>query len=61
MSATRTFNVARRSQTYLLLVGVVVGMFVAGLAVPFVFGESYILDTSSEIEPACVRVVPASR
>jgi ABC-type branched-subunit amino acid transport system substrate-binding protein len=33
-------NLARRSQTYLLLVGVVVGMFVAGIAVPLMFGES---------------------
>ena len=40
MSASRTLNLARRSQTYLLLTGVVVGMFVAGIAVPLVFGES---------------------
>jgi ABC-type branched-subunit amino acid transport system substrate-binding protein len=36
---------ARRSQTYLLLIGVVVGMFVAGIAVPLLFGES--LNSSS--------------
>ena len=40
MNASRTVNLARRSQTYLLLTGVVVGMFVAGIAVPLVFGES---------------------
>ena len=40
MSASKTLNLARRSQTYLLLTGVVVGMFVAGIAVPLVFGES---------------------
>jgi ABC-type branched-subunit amino acid transport system substrate-binding protein len=40
VSASKTLNLARRSQTYLLLVGVVVGMFVAGIAVPLVFGES---------------------
>ena len=40
MSASKTLNLARRSQTYLLLIGVVVGMFVAGIAVPLVFGES---------------------
>src|SRR5947207_15154435 len=51
MSATRTFNVARRSQTYLLLVGVVVGMFVAGLAVPFVFGESLSKSSSNTAAP----------
>lgn len=40
MSASKTLSLARRSQTYLLLIGVVVGMFVAGIAVPLVFGES---------------------
>src|SRR5436190_6355452 len=51
MSATKTFTVARRSQTYLLLVGVVVGMFVAGLAVPFVFGESLSKSSSNSAAP----------
>ena len=32
--------VVRRSQAYLVLVGVVVGMLTAGLAVPMIFGES---------------------
>src|SRR5205814_8940078 len=50
-SATKTFSVARRSQTYLLLVGVVVGMFVAGLAVPFVFGESLSKSSSKTAAP----------
>lgn len=37
---TPTIVVARGSRPYLLLVGVVIGMLVAGLAVPLVFGES---------------------
>ena len=35
-----TIPVMRRTQVYLLLVGVVVGMLAAGLAVPMIFGES---------------------
>lgn len=36
----KSLPVVGRSQSYLVLVGVVVGMMVAGLAVPLVFGES---------------------
>ena len=37
---TRTIVIARGSRPYLVLVGVVVGLLVAGLAIPMVFGES---------------------